>query len=117
MGAVSLAGNSTNKVEGFFQAIHQEVGVVFTQAHGRLDAQDVAEQAAFANQQAAFLTAFEEIDRFAAGRLFGCAVANQFDAEHEPKAPDFTNERLPLLEIEKSVLEMLTNDAGVLLDI
>lgn len=44
--------------------------------------QHVAEQAAFADQQAALLGAFQNLGRFGIRRLLRLAIANEFNAEH-----------------------------------
>src|SRR5436853_3635923 len=84
--SIALISNNTQRL---IEAIDQEVGVVFRQAHRRLDAKYVAVQSAFADQESMLFAAFEQRGRFSVGRLLRHSVANQLDAQHQAHPADF----------------------------
>ncbi len=90
--------------EAFVEGLGDVGGVVFGEAHGGFDADDVSVEAAFAEEELAFAGEFEEFEGFGVGGFFGVAVADEFDAEHEAQAADFADEGVFVHEVGEESL-------------
>ena len=78
--------------EGLVDARDHEVGVFHGEAHGRFDADDVAEEAAFAEEETEVAALVPDGGAFGGGGCFGFAVGDELDAEHESFAAHLSDE-------------------------
>src|SRR5689334_3249396 len=93
------------------QYLEREIHVRRRDAHGRLDAERIAEQPALAHQDSHVPHGFPDGQRLLHGRLLGLAVAHQLAAEHEAPATHVADETMPGLELLETGLEPAAHHA------
>ena len=77
-------------------------------------ADDVAPDAAFADQDAALLRLFEDGGRRLRGGLLGLAILHQLQRLHQPEAAGVADELVLFLELLEALAQMLADDGAVL---
>mmetsp|Transcript_27549 Transcript_27549/g.70158 ORF Transcript_27549/g.70158 Transcript_27549/m.70158 type:complete len:243 (+) Transcript_27549:383-1111(+) len=95
--------------------VHQEVGVRLAEAHGRLDAEHVAVDAALAHEDARVLHALHALGQLALGGLLCGAVLDKLHAQHEPLAAHVTDNVVLGLQRTQPRLEVAPHLLAVLL--
>src|ERR1043165_4105366 len=103
--------------ECLIQHAAYEVAIFLGHTHRRLDAQDVAEEAALADQDSEFAAFFEDDGALGAGGGFGGAVFDDFHAEHEAAASDIADDFVAFLEVAEAFEEVGADVLGSGLDV
>ena len=97
------------------ERVKEEGDVIFSEAHGRRDADDIAVEAAFAEEQAHFAGAFEEGGGGCWIGLFGLGIFDKFEADHEAAAPNIANNGMFLLKLAETLEKLLAAFSGLFL--
>ena len=86
-------------------------------AHGRGEADDLSAQPAFAEEESEVARRLEHLGAFRSGGLFGFAVLDHFDAEHEAFAADITDHFVLFLQLVQSGEDVFAHLAGIFLQV
>ena len=116
VGEIGEGEGLSDFVESLIENGQDEVDVRSGEAHGRFDAEDVAIETAFADEEAEVAAAFEDAEAGVPGGSFGGAVFDQLDADHEAETANIPDLAVFFGESFQAGAELVAAGEGIFLE-
>lgn len=83
-----------NLFKYFVQSLYDKIRIVPVDAHRWFDAQNIAEETTFADEQTAILRAFHHFCGFRSSRFFRRAIFHELHAQHQTETAHLADEAM-----------------------